>query len=196
MLENFRFIRETMPFATHPRGRTPGTFTDFDSFDDKSDDLYYHLQYVKFGFRPRDRYDGLRDTTFDLVVVLWTLENCQDLRALLGGVQRLLNAGGHVVVVTGIRFLVPFKMPLWAYCSRNPGDTHAFRFGANTLQGALAVSGFETRHVNRNIDRDVLCAIGGAVDGEIGWPREDYLLVHSFFGRWHAETALNFPNNP
>lgn len=50
MLENFRFIREKMPFATHPGGRTPGTFTDFDSLDDKSDNLYYHLQYVKFGF--------------------------------------------------------------------------------------------------------------------------------------------------
>ena len=50
MLENYRFIQTKMPFATHPRGRTPGTFTDFDSLDDKSDDLYYYLQYVKFGF--------------------------------------------------------------------------------------------------------------------------------------------------
>jgi N-acetyl sugar amidotransferase len=50
MLENFRFIREKIPFTTHPAGRTQGTFTDFDSLDDKSDDLYYYLQYVKFGF--------------------------------------------------------------------------------------------------------------------------------------------------
>lgn len=50
MLENFHFIREKIPFATHPDGRTPGTFTDFDSLDDKSDNLYYHMQFVKFGF--------------------------------------------------------------------------------------------------------------------------------------------------
>jgi hypothetical protein len=50
MFENYRFIREHIPFTTHPEGRTPGTFTDFDSLDDKSDDLYYYFQYVKFGF--------------------------------------------------------------------------------------------------------------------------------------------------
>lgn len=50
MLENYRFIREKIPFSTHPDGRTPGTFTDFDSLDDKSDNLYYHMQFVKFGF--------------------------------------------------------------------------------------------------------------------------------------------------
>jgi hypothetical protein len=50
MRENFEFIQTKMPFARHPEGRTPGTFTDFDSLDDKTDDLYYYLQYVKFGF--------------------------------------------------------------------------------------------------------------------------------------------------
>lgn len=50
MLENYRFLREKIPFVTHAAGRTQGTFTDFDSLDDKSDDLYYYMQYVKFGF--------------------------------------------------------------------------------------------------------------------------------------------------
>jgi N-acetyl sugar amidotransferase len=50
MLENYEFVRSKIDFATHPAGRTPGTFTDFDSLDDKSDDLYYYLQYIKFGF--------------------------------------------------------------------------------------------------------------------------------------------------
>ena len=51
MFENYRYMREHVPeFVTHPAGRTQGTFTDFDSLDDKSDDLYYYLQYVKFGF--------------------------------------------------------------------------------------------------------------------------------------------------
>ncbi|MHB8643766.1 MAG: N-acetyl sugar amidotransferase [Gaiellaceae bacterium] len=50
MLENYRFISEKIDFHKHSHGRTPGTFTDFDSLDDKSDNLYYYLQYVKFGF--------------------------------------------------------------------------------------------------------------------------------------------------
>jgi len=32
------------------RGRTYGTFTDFDSLDDVMDDLYYYMQFIKFGF--------------------------------------------------------------------------------------------------------------------------------------------------
>lgn len=140
-----------------------------------------------------EEYDGSRDGAFDLVMVLWTLENCQNLRALLVGARRLLKPNGHVVVATGSRILVPFKKPLWTYLSRNPADTHSFRFSANTLQGALAVSGFETAHVNRYLDNDVLCTIGRPVDGEIVWSRDDYLAVHGFFERWYAETTLYFP---
>ena len=50
MADNYQFISERMDFATHPAGRTPGTFTDFDSLDDKADNLYYYMQYIKFGF--------------------------------------------------------------------------------------------------------------------------------------------------
>lgn len=50
MLENYRFIQTKLAFSTHPQGRTPGTFTAFDSLDDKTDNLYYYMQYVKFGF--------------------------------------------------------------------------------------------------------------------------------------------------
>jgi SAM-dependent methyltransferase len=139
-----------------------------------------------------EQYDGSRDGSFDLVMVLWTLENCQDLRALLGGARRLLGPGGHVVIATGSRILVPFKKPLWAYLSHNSADTHAFRFSANTIQGALAVSGFETAHLNRYLDSDVLCAIGRPADGDIAWPRDDYLRVHGFFERWYADTTLYF----
>ena len=39
-----------MRFNTAPSGRTDGTFTDFDSLDDKIDNIYYYMQYIKFGF--------------------------------------------------------------------------------------------------------------------------------------------------
>lgn len=50
MLENYEYIRTKFDFAVHPDGRTVGTFTSFDSLDDKADNLYYYMQYVKFGF--------------------------------------------------------------------------------------------------------------------------------------------------
>ena len=50
MLENYEYIKDKFDFRTDPRGRTDGTFTDFDSLDDKIDNLYYHMQFVKFGF--------------------------------------------------------------------------------------------------------------------------------------------------
>lgn len=140
-----------------------------------------------------EQYDGSRNGSFDLVMVLWTLENCQDLRALLGGARRLLKPGGRIVVATGSRILVPFKKPLWAYLSRNPADTHSFRFSANTIRGALAVAGLETTHLNRYLDTDVLCAIGSPREADVPWSHDDYLAVHGFFERWHADTALYFP---
>ncbi len=50
MLENYDYIKDKFEFHTNPYGRTNGTFTDFDSLDDKIDNLYYHMQFVKFGF--------------------------------------------------------------------------------------------------------------------------------------------------
>ena len=50
MRENYEYIRRNMNFMTNPAGRTDGTFTNFDSLDDKIDNLYYYMQYIKFGF--------------------------------------------------------------------------------------------------------------------------------------------------
>ncbi|MDC3010492.1 N-acetyl sugar amidotransferase [bacterium] len=51
MLENYNYVKEIIPnFKTDASGRTSGTFTDFDSLDDKIDPLYYYMQYIKFGF--------------------------------------------------------------------------------------------------------------------------------------------------
>ena len=49
MLENWNYVN--LPdFKTDPDGRTEGTFTSFDSLDDKIDTLYYYMQFIKFGF--------------------------------------------------------------------------------------------------------------------------------------------------
>lgn len=135
-----------------------------------------------------------REPQMDIVTIMWTLENCQSCRTMLNSAYQLLKPGGHVVVVTGSRLLVPFKKPLHYYLSTNPADTHSFRFSANSLQGLLAVSGFETVHVNRYIDNDILCVIGKKVapDQEIDWTGDNYLDVYNFFERWHVETQMYY----
>jgi N-acetyl sugar amidotransferase len=48
--QNYEYIRDKIDFRRASGGRTEGTFTDFDSLDDKIDNFYYYLQYIKFGF--------------------------------------------------------------------------------------------------------------------------------------------------
>ena len=51
MADNYDYVKENLPkFKTSEFGRTSGTFTNFDSLDDKIDDLYYYMQFIKFGF--------------------------------------------------------------------------------------------------------------------------------------------------
>ncbi len=51
MYENYLYVKKNLKgFQTNPFDRTEGTFTNFDSLDDKIDDLYYYMQYIKFGF--------------------------------------------------------------------------------------------------------------------------------------------------
>ncbi|OGV49316.1 MAG: hypothetical protein A2X49_04140 [Lentisphaerae bacterium GWF2_52_8] len=51
MYENYVYIKDNVKdFKINPRGRTTGTFTNFDSLDDKIDPLYYYMQFIKFGF--------------------------------------------------------------------------------------------------------------------------------------------------
>ena len=73
MYDNYLFIRDKFDFKLNSKGRTDGTFTNYDSLDDKIDNLYYYMQYVKFGFgrairdasrliqnRQMSREDGLK----------------------------------------------------------------------------------------------------------------------------------------
>lgn len=50
MKENYDFIKDKIDFQLAENGRTDGTFTNFDSLDDKIDNLYYYMQFIKFGF--------------------------------------------------------------------------------------------------------------------------------------------------
>jgi 2-polyprenyl-3-methyl-5-hydroxy-6-metoxy-1,4-benzoquinol methylase len=142
------------------------------------------------------RESGEGRDSFDIVAILWTLENCRSCREMLSAAHELLREGGRVAVATGSRLLVPFKKPLHAYLSPTPADTHAFRFSANTLQALLAVSGFDVVEVNRYVDNDILCVVGskGSAGEAREWRGDDYLEVHSFFERWYADTKVYWPD--
>jgi len=132
------------------------------------------------------------DYKANIATIMWTLENCRSCRDMLQGAYQILKDNGHVVVSTGSRILVPFKKPLQFYFGNEPADTHAFRFSANTLCGILAVSGFETTHVNRYIDSDILCVIAKKREpnAKIEWKGDDFSKVYDFFERWHKETLF------
>ncbi len=137
------------------------------------------------------------DRRADIVTIMWTLESSHSLRDMLGAAYHVLKDGGHVVVATGSRLLVPFKKPLHDYLSTNPADTHSFRFSANTLRGALAVCGFTVAHVNRYLDSDILLMIGQKAPAgtEIAWEGDDYLQVYNFFERWHVDTRMYYSSS-
>lgn len=134
------------------------------------------------------------DQKFDVVTIMWTLENCHSCRDMLAAAHSMLREGGHVVVATGSRILVPFKKPLHDYFGKHAADTHAFRFSANTLRGILAVSGFEVEHLNRYIDQDWLAAVARRVERgtKVPWQGDDPLKVYNFFERWHVETQMYY----
>lgn len=48
--ENYKKISQVIDFQTAEGGRTDGTITNYDSLDDKIDDVYYYMQSIKFGF--------------------------------------------------------------------------------------------------------------------------------------------------
>jgi len=133
---------------------------------------------------------GRGDYRADVVSIMWTLENCLSCLDMLEGAAALLPPGGHIVVATGSRILVPFKKPLFMYFSHTPADTHCFRFSANSLQAALAKSGFKTVATNRYIDNDILCVLAEKVDAaeDVVAKRDHPLEVLSFFERWHQDS--------
>ena len=173
------------PFGVEPSERNGGLMTDagIEHFTGTIEDFA-----VAIGTR--------RERQFDIATILWTLENCQSCNAMLSAARDLLVVGGHAVIATGSRILVPFKKPLHHYLSPNEADTHAFRFSANTLRRLLGRHGFEVVAVNQWIDSDPLVMIARkaeAVEFSSALPIDDWRAVIAFFERWHCETLSHYP---
>jgi len=138
-------------------------------------------------YQASEQFEG---TKFDIVTVMWTLENCQSCQTMLSAAHDVLKDDGHIALSTGSRILVPFKKPMQYYLGPSPLDTHSFRVSANTLRGLLAITGFEITHINRFIDTDYLVVVAKKVKQgtAIEWQKDDYKSVLNFFDRWHEDT--------
>lgn len=134
--------------------------------------------------------------TFDIISIMWTLENCENSKGMLEAAWKLLKPGGHITVATGSRILVPFKKPLQFYIAQGMQDTHALRFSVNSLTNLFNVSGFEPVFTNRYIDNDIFCMIGRKtkVPENVDYEKDDWQEIVSFFERWDKETSDYYAN--
>lgn len=142
------------------------------------------------GYIDADGLHGQSPGNYDVITILWTLENTQDCMAVLRWAREHLNPGGHLVVATGSRILVPFKKPIDLYLSKNPGDTHCFRWSRRSLFSAVGRAGFCNAIPNRYIDHDVLAVVAEKENrSEI---REEFIddpaVVVEFFRKWVEHT--------
>jgi hypothetical protein len=108
-----------------------------------------HCNYEDFGTTKK----------YDVVCILWTLENCTDCIGMLKKARELLKLDGHLVVATGSRIFVPFKKPLSSYFSDNAPDTHCFRWSARSLAAAIMKAGFGACSVNDYTQSDWMVVI-------------------------------------
>jgi len=136
--------------------------------------------------------DPVPTQKFDVVTILWTLENCQDCMRMLRFARECLKPDGHLIVATGSRILAPFKKTLSSYFSLNPADTHCFRWSRNSLVIALARTGFVMDDVNRWKEDDWLVMVGKPVDWRL--PPDRLIGLHDkasdvidHFKRWDRE---------
>lgn len=127
--------------------------------------------------------------TFDVVAILWTLENCQDPIRMLRIARGNLAEGGHVLVGTGSRILVPFKKPLSTYFSHNAPDTHSFRWSQYSLANAFLNVGLDSNRWNDFGQSDwmIASAVKTDIPPELRLrPRDDWRDVLDHFAKWEA----------
>ena len=103
--------------------------------------------------------EEVEPSKFNLVTVLWTLENCGDCLGFLKHAKKFLKRGGVMVVATGSRILVPYKKPYSYYFGQQAPDLHCYRWHPDTLELALSKAGLEVLAHNDYFQRDELIAV-------------------------------------
>lgn len=119
---------------------------------------------------------------FDIVTILWTLENCGDCLSFLNSARNFLKDDGILVVATGSRILVPYKKPYSSYFGSLSPDLHCYRWSRTSLESALANCGFVSCAINDFDQRDemILCAKKGVMRPFLDFPDR----IVRFFRNW------------
>lgn len=133
---------------------------------------------------------------FDIVTMLWSIENSTSPKELLLGARKIMRDNGYLVIATGSRILVPFSKPLYLYLSTNPADTHPVRFSVNTLIAFLETCGFRAVRINPFLnDNLLLCVIAKKekLPVDVRVKGNNFRKVKDFFERWHKETRKYYP---
>ena len=76
--KKLRMVSERINFKTAPGNKSDGTFTNFDSLDDKIDNLHYYMQMIKFGFGRCVR-DASRHITYGHITVKRRIRLCKEI---------------------------------------------------------------------------------------------------------------------
>ena len=119
---------------------------------------------------------------FDVISILWTLENTGDCNAVIEYAKKHLADNGDILIATGSRIGVPFKKPLSAYFSVNPADTHCFRFSMRSLVNLMAKHGFKPSSCNDYQQRDELVCV--FKKGMFPFCTESADAIIHFFDEW------------
>lgn len=119
---------------------------------------------------------------FDIVTILWTLENCGDCLSFLKSARNFLKDDGILVVATGSRILVPYKKPYSSYFGSLSPDLHCYRWSRNTLAFALAKSGMDMIQTNDYDQNDVFLMVAGK--GEAFHYGDHPADIVKFFRNW------------
>jgi SAM-dependent methyltransferase len=128
-----------------------------------------------------------KNKKFDIVTIMWTLENTPDPNKMLEQAYDMLKPDGYLVYAAGSRILVPFKKPLQMFLQPMQHDTHPLWFSFNTLKSILSKQGFKVIHYNSYVDNDILCVISQKTKEKKVLKGDDYKEVENFFERWHKE---------
>ena len=146
-----------LDFARNMGAQTAGIEPDFDNS-------------AFVGAKGHECYAGMVESVeipakFDIVTILWTLENCGDCLSFLKSARKFLKDDGILVVATGSRILVPYKKPYSSYFGSLSPDLHCYRWSINSLFTAISKCGMKPEWWNDYEQRDeMIVAARSGVD--------------------------------